>query len=167
MDRPDVIQGNAVSWLQTTENGSGKIIDSENNWYRVAGHSVEWDCLGRVFLEVGEPVLFHAKTKVSKSSGKTYRVALNVKRPNKETGIDPRNWRELCLVRDSNFVVRQLGGLLVVGYDDLSGLRPGDIISCGIERDGNFPTWRATNIRFVAESESEIDWSKEGDYLNV
>jgi hypothetical protein len=155
------MEGFVLNWCQTTDFASGKIVDKEDNWYSVTGRDVEPDSIGRIFLVVGEPVRFRSITRNKNKSGtKTYKHATDIERPKKENNIDPKTHRELCLVKDSNWLVRQLGGLLTVCYGDLDGIAPKSIVSCGVKQDIGRVTWRATNIKFIAESEAEVDWTK-------
>jgi hypothetical protein len=163
------MQGTVLNWCQTTEFASGYITDEGNNWYSVGGKDVEADSIGRVFLEIGEPVLFDpAVRKKTKSGTKTYKAATNVKRPQKETGIDPKTHRELVMVRDDcDFMVRRLGGLLTVGFEDRDGISPGMIFEVGVREAPGFKTWRAVDLKWIANSEEDVvDWDSEAS-LNV
>ncbi len=156
------MQGRVKSWKQTTEFSSGYIHDQDDNWYSVAGKEVEADSIGRVFLDVGEPVLFDpAVRKKNKSGTKTYRAATNVKRPRKETGIDPKAHRELVMVRDDcDFMVRGLGGLLTIRFEDRDGISPGMIFEVSVREAPGYKTWGAVDLKWIANSEEEVtDWN--------
>jgi hypothetical protein len=43
----------------------------------------------------------------------------------------------------------------------LEGFKVGSIVECGVRQDGNFHNWQAKDIRWVADSEAEVDWNSQ------
>jgi hypothetical protein len=157
-----MLKGICTHWKQDDQHASGTIEGPNRSKYRVAGNQVETDCIGRCELVVNEIVEFDAgPTHTAKSTGRIYRTAINVRRPFKDNSIDYRTHREICKVRELDYphwLLRQRGGLLTVGLDDLLAIDPRAIVECGVEPQPGFKTWRAADIRFIALSEADVDW---------
>jgi len=152
------MNGVCTEWSQSWNYSSGAIKSESGLWYRViSGRDLELDCIGRCFMSVNEPVTFEPG-EIQKAK-RTIRVARDIRRPWRELGIDPATHREICVVKSEGFLVRSLGGLLVVRDDDLAGISAGSIVECGVTASPGYPTWRATDIRFVAADEEEYNKS--------
>jgi hypothetical protein len=151
-----MLEGTVVTWIQTDRHASGTIQDSNGDWYRVKGEHVDLDRLGRCELIEGESVFFERGPDGTTKGGKVYRTAIGVKRPFKDDATDYRTHREFCKVLDKNWLLRERGGLLTVNFGDLDGMRSGNIVSCGVQPEPGFRTWRATDIEFAFNSESDL-----------
>jgi hypothetical protein len=161
------MEGLCLDWTQTADFANGTIT-SNGVWYSVAGSSVESDCVGRVYLEVNEPVTFEPSTRKNPNTGVIRKVAINIHRPWKDITTNWRTHREICQVKDcprqtgSNWLIREIGGLLVVRLDDLDGLIPGSIVECGVTPPpAPYKTWVAHDIVVLADSEAEYEQSLE------
>ena len=156
------MDGIVLEWIQTWDFAHGKIEGNDGVWYRAAGNEIELDVLGRCFLEPGESVTFLPSRGMSRK-GRNFPTAQNVSRPWKETKADWHMHREICLVKNSDWVVRELvggGGLLVLDRRDSAGLREGMVIECGVRPPPlGFRTWLATSPIWLANSEEEDEQS--------
>lgn len=154
------LEGVCNEWRQDGRYQNGRIVsfDADNRavWWRVEGREVELDGLGRCELIVNERVLFVPGSKLNKNTGKTYKMALKVERPDKEQ-LDYRNHLEVCVVYESNFLLRKRGGLLSLVREDRELLQDGVVVECGVEPNPGFLMWRATAIHVLANSEAEYE----------
>jgi hypothetical protein len=118
------IQGKVTRFVQGWNFISGEIDADDGERYKVvSSKDISPDARGRRFLQPGEVCEFD-------SSRTLRRVAKNITRPFAEK-VDPHE-RELCLVIDGDFLMRQIGGRLATDYGALDGIPPGSIVSCGV-----------------------------------
>jgi hypothetical protein len=153
------IQGKVTKFVQGWNFISGEIEADDDERYKVvSSKDISADARGRRFLRQGEVCEFD-------SSRTLRRVAKNITRPFAEK-VDPRE-RELCLVIDGDFLMRQVGGRLATDFGVLDGISPGSIVSCGVSSSNGHTMWRATEVRFVSSSESDVNWAVEEASLNA
>ena len=158
------MRGFVLSWTQTDRYANGTIQSPDGDWHRVAGEAVEADSYGRKMLFPGENVNFETGFKETRA-GKRYRCALNVKRSDKETSVPPDDYAEICKVSaNEKFLVRQVGGLLLVEYAAQEWIKQGNIVWCRIAEETPNRTWRAWDICLVAESEQSYKAEAEATY---
>lgn len=152
------MKGVVLSWRQNEKYSNGDIRGEDGKRYRVTGKQVEPDCIGRIYLEPKEPVEFDVARIPDKRKGGTRRCAINVRRPFKETEIDPATHREICVVLDKYWILRKLGGLLTVDpYDPMFDiLETNTLIECGIRENPPSQTWRAVDIRILTADEVPV-----------
>jgi len=160
------MEGIVREWHQSFDYSSGRLETEDGNYWSVAsGKDVQTDSIGRCFLVPLEMCAFTPDH--IRKNGKIIRVAKNVLRPWREMNIDPRTHRELCIVKNKNWLVRQLGGLLTTKEGELDGINPGAIVEVSVTQDRGFPTWRAFDLKFIAEDESLVDWNSTGEGIGA
>lgn len=150
------MDGVVTKWLETEAGSFGRIF-AEGISYRVSGRDVELDSIGRCFLQMGEPVTFDSERHKTADGSRLY--AVRVRRPWAEK-IDPATYQEICKVLDRNWLIRQTGGRLTldVTEPEYDFLEPGNIVRCGVRPPRKGSTWRAVDIRIIAQDESSFDW---------
>jgi hypothetical protein len=151
------MDGIVIRW-EEAEFSNGTIEDQHGNWFRVRGETIEADSIGRRYLVIGEPASFDEGPVHVTQKGKQIRTAINIRRPFKE-GPDPRTHREVCEVRDENWLARMKGGLLGIQRSDGLELYAGQVVRCGVEPPTQGTTWRAVNIEVIHEDANTFDWS--------
>lgn len=153
------MDGTVIEWSQDWNYSKGRIEGADGVFYRCSGKEIELDSIGRCLLVPGEPVTFLPSTATSQK-GRRYPTATNVKRPWKVNNIDFKTHREVCLVRDRDWLIREIGGLLVIRDRDSGGLCMGNIIECGVQPPpAGFRTWQAISPIFLADSEEAYEQS--------
>jgi hypothetical protein len=55
--------------------------------------------------------------------------------------------------------MRSAGGRLTTEFGALDAIAPDSIVECGVKKSAGHTMWMATDIRFIASSESEVDWA--------
>jgi len=148
------IRGVVSKFVQGWDHVSGDIQSEDGNRYKViTSKDIQPDCIGRRYLVESEPVEFE-------SSNTIRRIAKNIIRPSAEKKIIPSSHRELCVVIDENMLMRSVGGRLTTEFGALDGIAPDSIVECGVKKSAGHTMWMATEIRFVAASENEVeDWT--------
>jgi hypothetical protein len=154
------VDGIVSRWIETEAGSFGRIL-AEGLTYRVSGRDVSLDCLGRCFLQKDEPVIFIPERRATTRGNRWY--AKSVTRPWAERNIDPETHREICKVLDVDWIIRQLGGRLLLDRDEpeFDFLRAGQIVCCGVRSPCRGNTWVAVDIRILAADESSFDWNSE------
>lgn len=152
------MDGVVTKWLETEAGSFGRIF-AEGTSYRVSGKDVELDSIGRCLLQIGEPVTFDPERNKTADGNRLY--AVRVKRPWAEKNIDPAQHREIAKVLDHNWLIRQIGGRLTIDRDEpeYDFLEPLQIVECSVRPPRRGLTWRAVDIRILARSEDEFNWS--------
>lgn len=156
------MNGVVQSWTQTEDQAYGIIRGEDDRRYEVSGKEVEKDCIGRYFLVAGETVEFQPKKSSWVRAGHGRQsIATAIVRPGKAVDIDPDTHTEYCKVKDTHWLLRSIGGLLTTASDEPERdlLSYGQIVQCNVRPDGEFKTWRAINMKIVAHSEEDMDWS--------
>jgi hypothetical protein len=152
------VDGVVTKWVETEAGSFGRIF-AEGVSYRVSGRDVELDSIGRCLLQKDEPVTFVPERHKTADGNRLY--AVRVKRPWAEN-IDPLEHREICKVlgNEKNWLIRQLGGRLTIDRDEMEFhfLQDGQIVECGVCPPSRGTTWRAVDIKILAQSEDEFDW---------
>ena len=147
------IRGTVTRFIQGWDHVSGDIQSEDGDRYKViTSRDIQPDCIGRRYLVESESVEFE-------SSNTIRRIANNIIRPSAEKKIIPSLHRELCVVIDENMLMRSLGGRLTTEFGSLDGIAPDSIVECGVKKSAGHTMWMATDIRFIATSESEVDWT--------
>lgn len=142
------IQGTVIKFVQGWDFISGEIQANDGDKYKVvSSKDISADLRGRRFLEVGEVCEFDSSRVLRK-------VAKNITRPFAEK-VDPHA-REMCMVVDSDVLMRMVGGRLATDFGVLVGIPPGSIVSCKAVPSHGHSMSRAVDLRFVAESEADV-----------
>lgn len=139
------------------------IGDERGDSYEVRGADVPVDNLWRVELIKGEPVQFYRGpdriTKNGPNKGKAHRTAVRITRSFIDNTEDPETHREVCKVRDKQFLIRPRGGFLAIPAPWNDILQAGMIVECGVQENSGFQTWRPKDIVILADSEEEYEAS--------
>jgi hypothetical protein len=147
------IRGIVIKFIQGWNHVSGEIQSEHGEKYKViTSKDIRPDCIGRRYLVESESVEFEGSYTIR-------RVAKNIIRPSAETKIIPSSHRELCVVIDENMLMRSAGGRLTTEFGALDAIAPDSIVECGVKKSAGHTMWMATDIRFIASSESEVDWA--------
>jgi hypothetical protein len=153
------VEGIVTKWEETIEGSSGTIQTSDGDWYKVSGGFIESDTVGRVYLEINEPVVFEVGEDHITGNGKRIRTAVNVRRPFKDVTTEWRTHREYCEVLDRNWLLRIYGGRLSLSYNDCAVvIQPRFVVTCGAKPPEKGQVWRAYDVKVVSENAETFAW---------